>query len=64
MKDSEFLTTMNESYNMYKRYQMTIHKESESDSDKHGFINFLVESPLKVWPPHPSFICTSSSKSI
>ncbi|XP_064629205.1 arginyl-tRNA--protein transferase 1-like isoform X2 [Lineus longissimus] len=47
MKNREFLTTMNESYNVYKRYQMTIHKDSDSDCDKRGYINFLVDSPLE-----------------
>jgi len=45
---SEFETTFQQSYELYKKYQMTIHGESESDCAEKSFKRFLVTSPLQA----------------
>ena len=44
----EFRYSYQESYNVYRRYQMTIHKETEAEVSKAGYSDFLVKSPLEV----------------
>lgn len=44
----EFLKTLKVSANLFKKYQMTIHGESEEESDDESFFNFLVKSSLQV----------------
>ncbi|KAK0053361.1 arginyl-tRNA--protein transferase 1-like isoform X1 [Biomphalaria pfeifferi] len=39
--------TFQESFSLFKKYQMLVHRESEEECDKMGFRNFLVESPLE-----------------
>ena len=41
-------TYRNESYQLFKKYQMTVHKEPEHDCKLRNFSQFLVESPLQV----------------
>lgn len=47
-KSAEFKSSYEESYMVYKRYQMTIHNDSEGECDKTSYDGFLVESPLEV----------------
>lgn len=47
----EFIETLKVSANLFKQYQMTIHGESEEESDEKSFFNFLVKSPLQPWTP-------------
>lgn len=44
----EFIETLNISADLFKKYQMTIHRETEEESDNKSFFNFLVKSPLQV----------------
>ncbi|XP_062511541.1 arginyl-tRNA--protein transferase 1-like [Corticium candelabrum] len=44
--DAEFQASYEETYQLFKIYQMTIHKETEEDSDRKQFKRFLVDSPL------------------
>lgn len=37
------------SHSLYEKYQMLIHGDHESDCGKDQFLEFLVESPLKVF---------------
>lgn len=42
----DFSDTYNESYQVFKKFQMTIHQETEEDSGEKQFNEFLVNSPL------------------
>ena len=42
----EFKTTFKESYALYKKYQMSVHHDSEDECDEEQFQRFLCESPL------------------
>ena len=44
----EFIKTLKVSANLFKKYQMTIHGETEEESDDESFFNFLVKSSLQV----------------
>lgn len=44
----EFLETLDKSAKLYKKYQMTIHKDKPKNCDKRAFFDFLVRSPLQV----------------
>lgn len=52
----EFVATFGESHNLFRRYQMNIHKEKEEDCSEKCFTRFLCTSPLKAkdglpgWP--------------
>ena len=45
-RSPEFDRTFEESFVIYKKYQMAIHHDEESECDKKQFTNFLVDSPL------------------
>lgn len=47
-KSAEFLSSYEESYQVYKRYQMAIHKDDEDECSKRSYDGFLVDTPLKV----------------
>ncbi|CAL7940449.1 unnamed protein product [Xylocopa violacea] len=47
----EFIKTLKISANLFKKYQMIIHGESEEESDDVSFFNFLVKSSLQPWTP-------------
>ncbi|XP_043594136.1 arginyl-tRNA--protein transferase 1 isoform X2 [Bombus pyrosoma] len=47
----EFIKTLKISANLFKKYQMTIHGETEKESDDKSFFNFLVKSSLQPWTP-------------
>ncbi|XP_017761459.1 PREDICTED: arginyl-tRNA--protein transferase 1 [Eufriesea mexicana] len=47
----EFIKTLKVSANLFKKYQMTIHGESEEELDDESFSNFLVKSSLQPWTP-------------
>lgn len=34
---------------LYKKYQMVIHNETDDDTDESQFCDFLVDTPLKVY---------------
>ncbi|XP_071954751.1 arginyl-tRNA--protein transferase 1-like isoform X2 [Antedon mediterranea] len=42
----EYQESFKESYELFRKYQMTIHKEPASDCTAHDFKRFLCESPL------------------
>ena len=42
----EFLTTLNEEHQLYAKYQMAIHHDSESECNLSQFKRFLCTSPL------------------
>lgn len=44
----EFASTYDESYNLYKKYQMKIHNDAEEACDQDAFEDFLIESPFEV----------------
>ncbi|XP_060588752.1 arginyl-tRNA--protein transferase 1-like [Ruditapes philippinarum] len=46
-KCEEFKTSYDESYKVYKKYQMAIHKDKEDDCSKSSYDDFLVHSPLE-----------------
>ena len=43
---AEFKATFLESYSVFKKYQMAIHKEAEDEWKESGFTRFLCDSPL------------------
>ncbi|XP_029650750.1 arginyl-tRNA--protein transferase 1 isoform X2 [Octopus sinensis] len=45
---TEFKYSYEDSYNIFKQYQMTIHKEKASSCTKRDFGDFLVNSPFEV----------------
>ena len=47
---SLFLDTYDESYAVFKKFQMIIHGEKEEDSQERHFEDFLVQSPLENEP--------------
>ena len=44
--DSEFVETYEESYTVFKKFQLGVHKDSEEECRERNFNEFLVESPL------------------
>jgi len=44
--DEEFMKSHKESYNVYKKYQMTIHNDTEWQCSRHQYTNFLCNSSL------------------
>lgn len=44
----EFFDTLDSSAELYKKYQMAIHKDPIEECDKNSFVNFLAKSPLQV----------------
>jgi len=47
LSDEEFMETIAESYSVYKKYQVQIHKDEESDCDIQTYAGFLCDSPLR-----------------
>jgi len=47
---SDISESYDESYAVFKKYQMTIHNESASDCTQSDFNNFLVDTPLCLVP--------------
>lgn len=43
---AEFKSTFEESYAIYKKYQMSVHKDSEKDCERSTYTRFLCDSPL------------------
>jgi len=43
---SDFSESYEESYDVFKKYQMTVHNDTASDCTKSQFGDFLVDSPL------------------
>lgn len=39
-------STFKESYELYSKYQKTVHKDRQSDCNVNNYLNFLIESPL------------------
>ncbi|XP_022242387.1 arginyl-tRNA--protein transferase 1-like isoform X1 [Limulus polyphemus] len=44
----EFQRTFDESYSVYKKYQMTIHKDPPTKCPENQFLRFLVRNPFEV----------------
>ncbi|XP_046417310.1 arginyl-tRNA--protein transferase 1 isoform X2 [Neodiprion fabricii] len=51
ISSEEFLDTFELSVNLYKKYQMAVHKELPEECDKDSFTEFLCKSPLQEWVP-------------
>ncbi|XP_046752568.1 arginyl-tRNA--protein transferase 1 isoform X4 [Diprion similis] len=51
VSSEEFLDTFELSANLYKKYQMAVHKDSAEECDKQSFTEFLCKSPLQKWVP-------------
>lgn len=47
---AEFYDTFRQSWEVFAKYQMGIHKDTESECDKSSFRRFLVDSPLQQEP--------------
>ncbi|XP_015119083.1 arginyl-tRNA--protein transferase 1 isoform X2 [Diachasma alloeum] len=45
----EFMETLDESVELFKKYQKAVHHDKPEDRDKESFINFLGKSPLIHW---------------
>lgn len=45
----EFIDTLDASVEVYRKYQMAIHKESPEQCDKMSFFEFLVRNNLQVF---------------
>lgn len=48
--EAEFKATYNASYAVFRKYQLEVHHDSESECDKMSYQGFLVDGPLLVWP--------------
>ncbi|XP_011876560.1 PREDICTED: arginyl-tRNA--protein transferase 1 isoform X1 [Vollenhovia emeryi] len=48
---SEYVKTSKESYELYKKYQNTIHGQPTEKLTEQQYTRFLVKSPLKQWTP-------------
>lgn len=48
--EAAFKANYNASYGVFRKYQLEIHHDSESECDKMSFQGFLVDGPLLVWP--------------
>ncbi|XP_048406724.1 arginyl-tRNA--protein transferase 1 isoform X3 [Stegostoma tigrinum] len=49
--NSQFKATFQESYQIYKRYQMAIHKDPPDKATEHQYTRFLCDSPLQAENP-------------
>ncbi|XP_072335424.1 arginyl-tRNA--protein transferase 1 isoform X7 [Scyliorhinus torazame] len=49
--NSQFKATFQESYQIYKRYQMVIHKDPPDKATEHQYTRFLCQSPLQADNP-------------
>ena len=47
-RSPEFQETFHESYAVFKKFQMIVHKEVAEDCEERQFLEFLVESPLRL----------------
>lgn len=56
-RSQEFKDTFEESFAVFKKFQMTIHKEQEADCGERQFLEFLVESPLIPEEPTEGMPC-------
>ncbi|XP_076375233.1 arginyltransferase 1 isoform X4 [Megalopta genalis] len=48
---SEYLKTAQQSFEVYKKYQTTIHEVPEQIVTEKQYVGFLVKSPLQPWTP-------------
>lgn len=46
--DEYFEKSSSASFNVFKCYQMSIHKEADDEWSKDSYENFLVQSPIRV----------------
>lgn len=58
---SEFMSTFQESYGLYKKYQMIIHKDTEDECSEKGYRRFLCDSPLIPKKGAPGWPCDYGS---
>ncbi|KAG0722250.1 Arginyl-tRNA--protein transferase 1 [Chionoecetes opilio] len=49
--EAAFKATYNASYPVFRKYQVEVHHDSESECDKMSFQGFLVDGPLLPWQP-------------
>lgn len=58
----EFLSTLDTSASLYKKYQMAIHGDTPEQCDQKSFFNFLVRSPLQVHFVSNLFVFTNDTE--
>ncbi|XP_034950471.1 arginyl-tRNA--protein transferase 1 [Chelonus insularis] len=51
VSSEEFMATVDESAELFKKYQIAVHNDDPFDCDKKSFLNFLGKSPLHHWKP-------------
>ncbi|KAK4318568.1 hypothetical protein Pmani_010441 [Petrolisthes manimaculis] len=49
--EAAFSSTYNDSYAVFRKYQLEIHHDTESECDKMSYKGFLVQGPLSPWKP-------------
>lgn len=48
VSSEEFMETLDQSVELFKKYQIAVHNDEEDECDKQSFLNFLGKTPLKV----------------
>ncbi|KAB7499987.1 Arginyl-tRNA--protein transferase 1 [Armadillidium nasatum] len=48
-KDTEFSKTFPEAFELFRKYQMSVHKDPPEECDEKSFKNFLVDGPLSPY---------------
>ncbi|XP_057326915.1 arginyl-tRNA--protein transferase 1 [Microplitis mediator] len=51
VSSEEFMETLDESVELFKKYQIAVHNDEPDECDKQSFLNFLGKTPLKHWKP-------------
>ncbi|XP_074102536.1 arginyltransferase 1 isoform X2 [Cotesia typhae] len=51
VSSEEFMETLNQSVELFKKYQIAVHNDEEDECDEQSFLNFLGKTPLKHWKP-------------
>jgi arginine-tRNA-protein transferase len=54
---AEFSSTYDDSYEIYRKYQMAVHKDPPSKCNKESYKRFLVDSPLEQESGPPEWEC-------
>ena len=54
-QSDEFRDTLKDSYEVYKKYQINVHKDPPSKASMDGYKRFLVDSPLSPEPGPPGW---------
>lgn len=49
VSSEEFMETLDECVELFKKYQIAVHNDEPDECDKQSFLNFLGKTPLKVF---------------